>query len=197
MTGKQLREIGYVVLDVDMDDYYKEGELENYEDISAVDLDLFCDNLVMIFNGQTYLKPKYNHRTYTRTVKRSACCKCDFVVIEGLHTLNMDYFNNFEYPLLRILIMVDLWVALGRNIWWNNHYGRSFRYSAYYWETYKRESTESLNNIKNYDIKLDFGVNNVDVFFDKDKFEAGIELVLDKMQDISDRDWETKSNFMS
>ena len=96
----QLKVLGLDPLYMGTDDYFVEREQTpldengkyNFEDLDAVDVELFNDNIIALLKGQEVDLPTFNfmtgHKEYGKritSIKRS-----QIIVIEGIHALNDD-----------------------------------------------------------------------------------------------------------
>jgi uridine kinase len=95
------------VLKLSLDDYYlphskiladPETGLQNFEVISALDLDLFRENILSLVKGLPVNLPKYNFNKggHTFNEKATQIDKDTLIIVEGIHGLNPEMWKNIN-----------------------------------------------------------------------------------------------------
>ncbi len=96
--GIQLKVAGYTTKQISMDDYFidrdrlpfDENGRQDFEAIGAMDVQLLCQRLDLLLQGESIPKRRYNFGTGTGADLAETIWldKRDFIIIEGIHGLN-------------------------------------------------------------------------------------------------------------
>lgn len=100
-----LKVLGKKVLMLSLDDYYLPHSkipidpatgLQNFEEISALDLDMLKQVITDLFSGKQVYLPKYNFNTGGHVVSETptVITSDTYVVLEGIHGLNPELWQN-------------------------------------------------------------------------------------------------------
>ncbi|MBN1968988.1 MAG: nucleoside kinase [Candidatus Delongbacteria bacterium] len=94
----QLRLLGYKPIEISLDDYFVNREFtpkdENgdydFEDIKAIDTDLFNENLLKLMNNESVDMPRFNFSSGSREYKGDVIVpqEGNIFIVEGIHGLN-------------------------------------------------------------------------------------------------------------
>ncbi len=112
--GVQLRVNGKIPRLISLDDYYfdkdkvepDENGQKNFENLEALDIALFNENLLDLLNGKTVRLPEFNFITGKRQPGRTLSLgDRDVLIIEGIHGLNPKLTNDLpENEVFRVYI---------------------------------------------------------------------------------------------
>jgi len=103
----QLRVVGFTPIALSLDDYYVDRERTprdahgnyDFESIDAIDLELFNQNLLDLFEGKEVPIPAYDFKTGKRDYNKGHKIKMDsktLLLVEGIHGLNEKLTNKID-----------------------------------------------------------------------------------------------------
>ena len=83
---------------ISMDDYYKdqsavpeaERELINYDSPEVVDIELLCNNIAKLRNGESIDEPIYDFATHTRKSETTHIYSSPVIIVEGIMALSFE-----------------------------------------------------------------------------------------------------------
>lgn len=101
----ELKVIGKKVLIMSLDNFYlphskipfdPETGLQNFELITALDLELFCKTIHQLMDGESIFMPRYHFdgKGAVPDVKPTSITPDTFIIVEGIHGLNPDLWQN-------------------------------------------------------------------------------------------------------
>ena len=100
-----LKSFGKNPVMLSMDDYFKnrtetplkEDGTKDYENITAIDLDLFNQTILELLEGKEVIAPRYNFLTGEKEfVSKMHLEEGEIILIEGIHALNPEILKNIE-----------------------------------------------------------------------------------------------------
>ena len=177
----QFRLLGLQPVSISLDDYFIDREHtpldeqgnKNFENIEALDIDLFSQHLNVLLKGEEVCIPRYSFLTGKRHEQGIPCCLGDdkIVVIEGIHALNKSLTEQIPQECIRYIyvsalsqmkldrysIVSSADIRLMRRIIRDNQFrGHSAEKTILLWQAVRRGETQ---NIFPYQ-------NNADFYFD-------------------------------